>query len=155
MEPKRYYRAAKGEVPKGDYHVPLGKAAVIQEGEDITVISYGAMTHTARSAARKIHEKDQISVEIIDLRTLVPYDLETVLESVEKTGRAIIIHEAPKTGGFGAEMAAEISEKALLSLHAPVFRVTGFDTPFPYTLEMEYLPNEHRIRKAIQDSINF
>jgi len=155
MEPKRYYRASKGEVPEGDYTVPLGQAAVVQEGDDITILCYGAMVHTVLSAARQAQEKDRISAEVIDLRTLVPFDIETVLESVEKTGRAVIVHEAPRTCGFGAELAAEISEKALLSLHSPVLRVTGFDTPFPYTLEVDYLPNEQRIRKALRDSLNY
>jgi 2-oxoisovalerate dehydrogenase E1 component beta subunit len=154
LEPKRIYRASQGEVSKDDFSIELGKAKVLREGTDVTVISYGATIPTVVNLAELV-EEDGISVEVIDLRTLMPYDRETVLVSVEKTGRAVIVHEAPRTCGFGAELAAEISEKALLNLQAPVFRVTGLDTPFPYILESEYLPNERRIRKALLDSVNY
>jgi 2-oxoisovalerate dehydrogenase E1 component beta subunit len=155
MEPKRLYRAARGDVPEGEYTAELGKALVVREGEDVTLIAYGAMLVTALEAAERAEALDGIACDVLDLRTLMPYDISTVLESVEKTGRAVIVHEAPRTCGFGAELAATISEKALLSLQAPVLRVTGFDTPFPYTLESEYLPNERRIRKALRDSMSF
>ena len=155
LEPKRFYRASKGEVPEGEYTVPLEKAAVVRQGTDVTIVCYGAMVHTALSAAEQAAEEDRISSEVIDLRTVLPYDLDTVLASVEKTGRAVIVHEAPRTCGFGAELAAEICEKALLNLQSPVLRVTGFDTPFPYTLESEYLPNDRRIRKVLRDTIQF
>src|SRR5256885_2230335 len=154
MEPKRVYRAAKGEVPEGDYTVPMGKAKVVREGSQLTVLCYGAMVHTCVEAAQ-MAEKDGFDPEIIDLRTLLPLDTETVLESVRKTGRVVIAHEAPKTCGYGAELAALIAEKALMSLEAPIARVAGFDTPFPYTLENEYLPSVERISKAIRDTATF
>jgi 2-oxoisovalerate dehydrogenase E1 component beta subunit len=155
MEPKRVYRAARGEVPEGDYLVELGKAKVVKEGDDVTVVCYGAVLHSVMDAVDRLGEEVEISVEVIDLRTLIPFDVETVLGSVQKTGRAVIVHEAPKTCGFGAELSAVIGEKALLSLQSPVIRVTGLDTPFPYTLEEEYLPNPRRIRKALIDSVSF
>jgi 2-oxoisovalerate dehydrogenase E1 component beta subunit len=154
MEPKRVYRAAKGEVPEGDYTVPLGEAKVVREGKQLTVLCYGAMVHTCVEAAQ-MAEKDGFDPEIIDLRTLMPLDAETVLTSVRKTGRVVIAHEAPKTCGYGAELAAMIAEKALLSLEAPINRVAGFDTPFPYTLENEYLPSPDRVALAIKQTAQF
>ena len=154
MEPKRVYRAARGEVPEGDYTVPLGKAHVVREGKQVTVLCYGAMVHTVLEAAEKV-TAEGFDPEIIDLRTLLPLDTETVLESVRKTGRAVIAHEAPKTCGYGAELAALIAEKALMSLEAPIARVAGFDTPFPYTLENEYLPSADRVARAIRDTAAF
>ena len=154
MEPKRVYRAAKGEVPEGDYTVPLGQAKVVREGSQLTVLCYGAMVHTCVEAAQ-MAEKDGFDPEIIDLRTLLPLDAETVLESVRKTGRVVIAHEAPKTCGYGAELAALICERALLHLEAPIVRVAGFDTPFPYTLENEYLPSPDRIALAIKQTASF
>jgi pyruvate dehydrogenase E1 component beta subunit len=155
MEPKRIYRAAKGEVPEGDYSVPLGKAAVTKEGSDVTLISYGAMLHTVTEAVEQIEQEDQTSCEVIDLRTLLPLDTETMIESVKKTGRVVVVHEAPRNCGFGAELIAEVNEKAFLNLQAPPVRVTGFDTPFPYTLEHEYLPDVGRIREAVQNVMNY
>ncbi len=155
LEPKSIYRASKGEVPEGEYTVALSKAKVVCEGEDVTLVTYGAMVHRARQAAEKAKAENGISTEVIDLRTLLPYDVETILTSVKKTGRVIIVHEAPRTCGFGAEISAMLNEKALLNLQAPVLRVTGFDIPFPYVFEQEYLPNERRIRKALVDSVNF
>lgn len=155
MEPKRVYRAARGEVPEGDYTVPLGKAAVVREGRDLTLVAYGAMVHTALESAEKADSEDGVSIEVVDLRTLMPYDVDTVLASVRKTGRAVVVHEAPKTCGFGAELAAVINEKAMLHLESPVYRVAGFDTPFPYTLEEEYLPGSRRILKTVRDSLSF
>jgi pyruvate dehydrogenase E1 component beta subunit len=154
MEPKRVYRAAKGEVPEGDYTVPLGQAKVVREGSQLTVLCYGAMVHTCVEAAQ-MAEKDGFDPEIIDLRTLLPLDAETVLASVRKTGRVVIAHEAPKTCGYGAELAAMIAEKALMSLEAPINRVAGFDTPFPYTLENEYLPSPDRVALAIKQTAQF
>jgi 2-oxoisovalerate dehydrogenase E1 component beta subunit len=154
MEPKRVYRAAKGEVPEGDYTVPLGKAKVVREGSQVTVLAYGAMVHVCTDAAKRAVDEG-FDPEIIDLRTLLPLDTETVLESVKKTGRVVIVHEAPRTCGYGAELAALIAEKALLSLEAPISRVTGFDTPFPYTLENEYLPSPERIALAIRNTATF
>jgi pyruvate dehydrogenase E1 component beta subunit len=154
MEPKRVYRASKGEVPEGEYTVPIGKAKIVRAGAQVTLLCYGAMVHTCLEAAQ-LAEKDGFDPEIIDLRTLLPLDTETVLESVRKTGRVVIAHEAPKTCGYGAELAAMIAEKALLSLEAPIARVAGFDTPFPYTLENEYLPSPDRVALAIKQTAQF
>jgi pyruvate dehydrogenase E1 component beta subunit len=154
FEPKRVYRAAKGEVPAGDYEVPIGKAAVTREGGQVTVVAWGAMWHEADRAAREA-EAEGLDCEVIDLRSLQPLDLDTIVASVEKTGRAVIVHEAPRTCGFGAELSALIQERCFLSLEAPVTRVTGFDTPFPYTLEMEYLPRAPRILKAIREVVRY
>ena len=155
LEPKRLYRAARGEVPEEEYVIELGKAKVVREGEDITIVTYGAMVQVALEAAETAAEEDQISVDVIDIRTLLPYDIDTIIASVKKTSRVVIVHEAPRTCGFGAELSATISEKALLHLQAPIFRVTGFDTPFPYTFEHDYLPNETRILKALRDGMDF
>jgi 2-oxoisovalerate dehydrogenase E1 component beta subunit len=155
MEPKRIYRAAKGEVPEGDYSVPLGKAAVTKEGSDVTVVGYGAILHTINEAVELIEREDGTSCEVIDVRTLVPLDRETIIGSVKKTGRVVVVHEAPRTCGFGAELITLIIEKAFLNLQAPPVRVTGFDTPFPYTLEHEYLPDAGRIREAVQTVMSY
>ena len=154
MEPKRVYRAAKGDVPEGDYTIPIGQAKIVREGSQLTLLCYGAMVHTCVEAAEKA-TADGFDPEIIDLRTLLPLDTETVLASVRKTGRVVIAHEAPKTCGYGAELAALIAEKALLSLEAPINRVAGFDTPFPYTLENEYLPSADRVALAIKQTATF
>lgn len=155
MEPKRIYRAARGEVPEGEYMVELGKAKRVREGTDVTILAYGAMVNVAEEAAQQAESEDRISAEIVDLRTLMPYDIETILSSVKKTGRVVIVHEAPKTCGFGAELSATLTEKALLHLQAPILRVTGFDTPFPYSWEQQYLPTQERTRKALRESVNF
>ena len=155
MEPKRVYRAARGEVPEGDYSVELGRAKVVREGTDVTLLSYGAMVYPVLEASEAAEADEGISSEVVDLRTLMPYDIETILSSVGKTGRVVIVHEAPRTCGFGAELSAAISERALLHLQAPILRVTGFDTPFPYALEEYYLPDLKRIHKALRDCVNF
>src|SRR5512144_3090559 len=139
FEPKRVYRAAKGEVPEGEYAVPLGQAAVTREGRQVTLVAWGAMWHEADQAAREA-EAEGIDVEVIDLRSLQPLDLDTLVASVKKTGRAVFVHEAPRTCGFGAELSALLQERCFVHLQAPIARVTGFDTPFPYTLEQEDLP---------------
>jgi 2-oxoisovalerate dehydrogenase E1 component beta subunit len=154
FEPKRVYRAVKMDVPEGDYTVEIGKAKVVREGEGVTVIAWGAMLYEALAAAEKA-AKDGVDAEVIDLRTLWPVDTDTIVESVKKTGRVVIVHEAPKTCGFGAELVSLISEKAFLHLEAPPVRVTGWDTPFPYTLENEYLPLEHRITPALVETAAF
>lgn len=154
LEPKRVYRAAKGEVPAGEYAVPLGKAAVTREGRQVTLVAWGAMWHEADQAAREA-EAEGIDCEVVDLRSLQPLDLDTIVSSVKKTGRAVIVHEAPRTCGFGAELVALLQERCFLSLEAPIARVTGFDTPFPYTLEMEYLPRAPRILKALREVASF
>jgi pyruvate dehydrogenase E1 component beta subunit len=148
FEPKRIYRAAKGEVPEGDYVVPLGKAAVVREGRDVTVLAWGAMLYEAIAAAQTASEQG-IDCEVLDLRTLWPVDIEAIVASVAKTGRVVVVHEAPKTCGFGAELVALVNEKAFLHLQAPPARVCGFDTPFPYALEMDYLPLAGRILPAV------
>lgn len=148
FEPKRLYRATKGDVPDGDFEVPLGLAAINRGGEDVTVVAYGAMLYEALDAAHKAAEQG-VSCEVIDLRTLWPVDIDTIVSSVKKTGRLVVVHEAGRTGGLGAELIALITEKVFYHLQAPPARVTGFDTPFPYTLEMEYLPLSHRILPAI------
>ena len=149
MEPKRIYRAIREEVPEGDYVIPLGKAKVVQEGKDVTVIAYGAMVREAVSASEKL--KGEASLEIIDLRTISPMDVDAIIASIRKTGRGVVVHEAPKTCGLGAEIIALINEKALFSLQAPIERVTGFDIPVPLMKsEHYYLPNPERIVSAVK-----
>ena len=155
MEPKRIYRASRGEVPEGDYTVELSTARVVREGEDITVICYGAMVEIAQQAAEMAGSEDDLSCEVLDLRTLLPFDVDTILKSVEKTGRVIIVHEATRTCGFGAELSASIGEKAFLHLQAPILRVTGFDTPFPYALEEHYLPDVRRVYQTLHQCMNY
>lgn len=148
FEPKRIYRAAKGDVPEGDFVVPLGSAAIPRSGKDVTVVAYGAMLYEALDAANKAAEMG-VDCEVVDLRTLWPLDIETLLQSIKKTGRLVVVHEAPRTGGLGAEMVSLLTEKAFYHLQAPPVRVCGLDTPFPYSLEMEYLPLSHRVLPAI------
>ncbi len=154
MEPKQYYRLPRMEVPEGEYLIPLGEAKVVREGRQVTVIAWSAMVATALEAATK-GAAQGYDLEVIDLRTLVPFDEATILASVKKTSRVVIVHEAPRTSGFGAEIAATIAEKAILHLDAPIVRVTGFDTPFPYTLEREYLPDADRILDAVERVVSF
>lgn len=154
MEPKRIYRAARGEVPEGDYTVPIGVARQVREGSQVTVLAYGAMLHTVMEAVEPLAQEG-FDPEVIDLRTLSPLDSDAVLASVRKTGRLVIVHEAPRTCGYGAELAALVAERALLHLEAPVARVTGFDTPFPYTLENDYLPSPERVARAIRSTVSF
>jgi len=154
FEPKRIYRAAKGDVPDDDYTVPLSKAAVVREGTNVSVIAWGAMLYEALEAANQASAQG-IECEVIDLRTLWPIDIDAIVASVKKTGRVVVVHEAPKTCGFGSEIITLVNEKAFLYLEAPPARVTGFDTPFPYTLEMEYLPLAHRILPAIVETARY
>jgi pyruvate dehydrogenase E1 component beta subunit len=154
FEPKRVYRAAKGDVPEGDYTVPLGKAAVVKEGSQVTLVTWGAMLYEALDAAQKC-AAEGVDVEVIDLRTLWPLDIDTIIASVKKTGRVVVVHEAPKSCGLGGEIVALVNEKAFLHLEAPPKRVTGFDTPFPYTLENEYLPLSHRIVPAVLETARY
>ncbi|HVT10602.1 MAG TPA: alpha-ketoacid dehydrogenase subunit beta [Polyangia bacterium] len=154
MEPKRYYRAARGDVPEGEFTIPLGQAKVVRAGKQVTVLAWSAMVHTALEAAEKGAQAGY-DLEVIDLRTLVPFDEAAILASVEKTGRVVIVQEAPRTSGFGAELAATIAEKAILHLEAPIVRVAGLDTPFPYTLEHEYLPDADRILDAVERVVRF
>ena len=160
FEPKRCYRGPfygdphnvptwaehpEAEVPESQYRIPLGEARVAQQGDDCTVISWGAMVHVCEQAIRD----SGVSCDLIDLQTLVPWDRGSVVSSVEKTGRCVIVHEAPKTSGFGAEMAASIQERCFYHLEAPIERVTGWDTPFPHTTEWDYMPGPSRIAAAI------
>ncbi len=154
FEPKRIYRASKGEVPEGDFTVPIGKAAVAREGKQVTVVAWGAMLHEAMDAATEA-AKNGIDAEVIDLRTLWPVDLDTILASVKKTGRVVVVHEAPRTCGFGAELVSLITERCFTLLEAPPVRVTGYDTPFPYTLENDYLPRAPRIYKALKETVAY
>ena len=155
LEPKRIYRAFREEVPAESYTVPLGKANVVKEGKDITLISYGSMVRQALEAHEALG-REGVSAEVVDLRTLVPLDVDTLIGSVAKTGRAVVIHEAPRTCGFGAELVALINERALLDLHAPVQRVTGFDAVFPYSmLEGHYLPTRERVVAAAKKALEF
>ncbi|HEU0036732.1 MAG TPA: alpha-ketoacid dehydrogenase subunit beta [Kofleriaceae bacterium] len=154
MEPKRIYRASRGEVPEGDYTIELGKASVVREGTQVTVLAWSGMVTIAEDAAKQA-DAAGISVEVVDLRTLMPFDLETILASVKKTGRCVIVHEAPRTCGFGAELIASIQERAIEYLEAPVLRVTGLDTPFPYSLEHEYMPNADRVLGAIRQTLEW
>jgi len=154
FEPKRIYRTFKEEVPEGDYSVPLGVARTAREGTDVSLITYAATVHDCLNAAEKA-KSEGIDCEVIDLRTLLPFDREAIDRTVKKTGRVVIVHEAPRTGGFGAEIAAYIAERLLFSLEAPILRVTGYDTPFPFAHENLYMPNEKRILNAVRKSMSF
>jgi pyruvate dehydrogenase E1 component beta subunit len=155
FEPKKVYRAIKMEVPEEPYETPIGKADVARQGNDVTLISWGAMMKDTLEAATKLAENG-ITAEVIDVRTIQPLDEETIIASVQKTGRAVIVHEAPRSGGWGAEIIARIQEHCLLNLKAPVKRVTGFDVPFPYfKLEFDYLPNAERIIAAVEEAMRY
>lgn len=150
LEAMRLYRLFKEDVPEGDYTIPLGKARIVQDGKDVTVISWGSMLQ------RTLQAVEGYDAEVIDLMTLQPFDEETVLNSVKKTGRAVIVHEAPKTCGFGAELSATIAEEAILYLKAPILRVTGYDVIVPLPkLEDYYLPSVERIRKALDETLKY
>ncbi|MFC6825595.1 alpha-ketoacid dehydrogenase subunit beta [Halopelagius fulvigenes] len=151
FEPTRLYRAFREDVPEGDYTVPLGEADVVQEGDDVTVVAWGAMRHRAIDAAEDV----DASVEIIDPRTISPLDSEAILDSVRKTGRCVVVHEAPKTAGMAAEIIAQINDDALYYLESPVQRVTGYDVPYPlFAREDEYVPGEERIRGGIERALS-
>jgi pyruvate/2-oxoglutarate/acetoin dehydrogenase E1 component len=152
FEPKVLYRSPREEVPEGEHIVPLGKARMAREGTEVTLIAYGGMVPVALAAADGL----EASAEVIDLRTLKPLDEETLLGSVGKTGRAVIVQEAPRVAGFGAEIAAVLAEKALLDLRGPVLRVTGYDAPFPFwSIEDEYLPTPARVVEAVDRVMAF
>ncbi|MFT5722372.1 MAG: 2-oxoisovalerate dehydrogenase E1 component beta subunit [Motiliproteus sp.] len=154
FEPKRIYRASVGEVPEEDYELPLGKAEVIREGTDISLLAWGAQMEYIELAA-ELAAKEGISCELIDLRTILPWDVETVVASVKKTGRLLISHEAPVTGGFAGEIATTVQEQCFLHLEAPIARVAGLDVPYPLALEKEYIPDQWKIFEAIKASVNF
>jgi len=154
LEPKLIYRAFREEVPEETYTVALGEAAVRREGSDVSVFTWGAMTRPTLEAAEQL--AGEVDCEVVDLRTLSPLDEETILESFKKTGRAVVVHEAPKTGGLAGEITATIQEDALLYQQAPVERVTGFDVPYPlYALEDYYLPEAERIVDGIREAAEF
>ncbi len=159
MEPKRVYRASRADVPEGEFTIPIGKAKLLREAagrsaRSVTILAWSAMVHTALEAVEK-GVAQGYDIELLDLRSLLPFDIEAILTSVHKTGRVVVAHEAPRTCGFGAELAATIQERAMLALEAPILRVTGFDTPFPYTLEHEYLPDADRILDAVERVVSF
>lgn len=155
LEPKLIYRAFREEVPEENYTVPLGEAAVRREGSDVSVYTWGAMTRPTLEAAEDLAEEG-IDCEVIDLRTLSPLDEEAITESFQKTGRGVVVHEAPKTGGLGGEIIATIQEEFLLYQEAPINRVTGFDVPFPlYSVEDYYMPEAARIKDGIRETVEF
>lgn len=154
LEPKRIYRAPKMEVPEGDYTVPLGQAVVRRPGTDVTLTCWGAMVQVALAAAEKAAEQGW-SVEVLDLRTLLPLDEPALVESVTKTGRLVTLQEAPRFCGFSSELSAIVAERCIDVLEAPVRRVAGFDTPFPYTLEHVYMPHADRVLNALRDVMTY
>jgi pyruvate dehydrogenase E1 component beta subunit len=152
FEPKVLYRSPREDVPEGEHIVPLGKARVAREGSDVTLIAYGGMVAVALAAADEL----EASAEVVDVRSLKPLDEEALLASVGKTGRAVIVQEAPRVAGFGAEIAAVLAEKALLDLRGPVLRVTGYDAPFPFwSIEDKYLPTRSRVVEAVEQVLAF
>lgn len=149
LEPKVLYRSAVESVPAGDYEIPLGQATIVEPGTDVTIVSYGSQLRIIKKAAAHAKQQHDISCEIIDLRTILPWDVSTVTNSVMKTGKCIVSHEATLTCGFGAEVVATIQRECFWSLESPVERVCGMDTPFPLVLEKHYLPNEMKVYDAI------
>jgi 2-oxoisovalerate dehydrogenase E1 component beta subunit len=162
LEPKRIYNGpfnghhdqpvqpwskfAESDVPDGHYSIPLGKAKVVREGKDITLVAYGTMVHVAKAAA----EESGVDAEVVDIRTIVPLDIDTIAESVKKTGRCVVLHEATRTSGFGAEIAAQVQETCFYHLEAPIERVTGWDTPYPHAFEWQYFPGPARVIEAMR-----
>src|ERR687893_95123 len=154
FEPKLIYRTARGEVPEGEHIVPLGQARIAREGDDVTLVAYGSMVPLAERAADAL--EGEASCEVLDLRTLKPLDEDALLGSVAKTGRAVVVQEAPRTCGFAAEVAAILAEKAILDLRGPVLRVTGYDVPYPYwQLEAAYMPSVERVLDAVRRLLEF
>ncbi len=154
LEPKKLYRAFREDVPEGEHTVPLGKALVRRAGKDVSLIAWGYMTQVCLEAAAKAAEKG-VDAEVLDLRSLVPLDVDAILGSVKKTGRAVVVYEAPRTGGYGGEVSAILAEKAIEYLRGPIVRVAGFDTPFPYALEDVYMPNPDRVLAGIDKVMAF
>ena len=152
LEPMRLYRAVKQDVPSKYYTVPIGKASIMRPGKALTIITYGSVTKTVREAV----EESGIDAEILDMRSIFPFDTEAVIKSIKKTGRGIVVHEAPKTCGFGAEIVATINEKALDFLEAPILRVCGYDTALPFSkMELDYIPSVSRIIKAMKKVVDY
>lgn len=154
MEPKRLYRAVKEEVPDGEYTVPLGEARVRLEGNDVVLVSYGGSVAETMKAADALKAQG-VSATVIDLRSLQPWDRETVLQAVATVGRVVLVSEAPLTGGFISEVAATIAEEVLDALLAPPARVAGYDTPYPYAQDRAYLPGTNRILRAVQGVLDY
>jgi pyruvate dehydrogenase E1 component beta subunit len=151
LEPLKGYRLIKDEVPEGEHLVPLGQAQVVRSGDDVTVVTWSAQVEVARRAAGVLAEEHGISAEVLDLRTLVPLDIEAMVSSVERTGRAVVVQEAPLSGGFASEVAATIAEEAFYSLEAPIARVSGYDVPYPVgMLEDRYVPDVERVVDAVR-----
>ena len=156
LEPKALYRSSAEPVPDGEHFVELGRAIVTRHGTDATLIAYGAMLRVATAAAERLADQGEAEIEVLDLRTLTPLDEDAILDSVAKTGRAVIVHEAPRTAGFGAEVAALIAERGILDLRAPVRRVTGYDVPYPYwSLEDRYIPDSERVVRTLEEVLSF
>ncbi|ALS23140.1 MULTISPECIES: alpha-ketoacid dehydrogenase subunit beta [Paenibacillus] len=156
MEHLNLYRSFRAEVPEGEYTVPIGKANVVREGSDVTIITYGAMVHTSLKAAEELEKTRGAKAEVIDLRTLMPLDIDTIVESIKKTNRAIVVQEAQKTAGIAAEVIAQINEKAILHLEAPVLRVAPPDTVYPFAqIEDQWLPNPARIVAGLNKVLDF
>ncbi|XP_069130568.1 2-oxoisovalerate dehydrogenase subunit beta, mitochondrial-like [Argopecten irradians] len=155
MEPKILYRGAVEEVPVGDYEIPLSKAEVLVEGSDVTMVGWGTQVHVLREVAQLAQEKLNVSCELIDLRTILPWDQDTIINSVCKTGKLLIAHEAPLTMGFAAEIAATVQNECFLNLEAPIQRICGYDTPFPHVFEAFYLPDKWRCLEAIKTLVNY
>jgi pyruvate dehydrogenase E1 component beta subunit len=154
LEPKLHYRTMRGGVPEGEHVVPLGKARIAREGTDVTLVAYGSMVPLCERAADAL--EDEASVEVLDVRTLKPLDEEALLASVAKTGRIVIVQEAPRTLGYAAELAAILAEKAILDLQGPVLRVTGYDVPYPYwQIEDAYMPSVERVLDAVRKLLAF
>jgi pyruvate dehydrogenase E1 component beta subunit len=154
FEPKRVYRSFREHIPEGEYTIPIGQAKIVNEGTDLTVVSWGASVFECLAALDNVPE--DVSIELIDLRTIYPLDLDTVVQSVQKTGRCVVVHEAPKTAGMGAEISSLIQEHCFLFLKAPVQRVAGFDTVMPYyKLELDYLPDSKRISEAVVQTLGY
>jgi pyruvate/2-oxoglutarate/acetoin dehydrogenase E1 component len=154
FEPKLHYRTMRGEVPEGEHVTPLGSARIARAGSDVTLVAYGAMVPVAEAAAAKL--EDEANAEVLDLRTLKPLDEEALLASAAKTGRVVVVQEAPRTCGYAAEVAAVLAEKAILDLHGPVLRVTGYDVPYPYwQLEDAYMPSAERVAAAARRLLEF
>ncbi|XP_035553657.1 2-oxoisovalerate dehydrogenase subunit beta, mitochondrial isoform X2 [Canis lupus baileyi] len=155
FEPKILYRAAVEQVPVEPYNIPLSQAEVIQEGSDVTLVAWGTQVHVIREVASMAQEKLGVSCEVIDLRTILPWDVDTVCKSVIKTGRLLISHEAPLTGGFASEISSTVQEECFLNLEAPISRVCGYDTPFPHIFEPFYIPDKWKCYDALRKMINY
>ncbi len=155
LEPKALYRAFRQDVPEGVYRVPLSEVRTVREGEDAVIFCYGAMTGICEEAAKRANETRGAGVRVVDLRTLMPLDEEAVIEAARQCGRVVVAHEASRFCGFGAEISALIAERALDSMEAPIARVTGFDTPFPNTLENYYMPDARRVLDALEQVLDY